>query len=281
MPAHPVLVKPFVHEVALTTDNVPRPAIVVPAEPATTLLIQQSAAAITTALTQNPTVSSINLVIQKGAAPTKSTSLTGVNARLAHFVTHFDTAEVGRTQTVRRAIQLIDGTVLAPNEIFSVNKAVGERTAERGFGIGKVFINGTMENQLGGGMCQVATTLFNAALLADFKIIERHQHVRTVPYVPAGGDATVYYGEKDFQFQNNTDTPVFIYYKTYGRFAVCDLYGKANPDVKVTVVTTPTRLGPRYYKGVIKRYVTADGKTTSDFAAYSSYKWTPALDYQR
>ena len=267
VPAHPVLVKPFEHETALTSDNVVRPAVIIPAEPSTELLVPDSAAAITSAFQQNPIVESIPLVIKTGVLPATAPSLVGIDSRIAHFVTHFDTGEVGRTQTVRLAIELIDGKALEPKEIFSINQTVGERTVARGFGIGKVFINGTMENQVGGGMCQVATTLFNAALLANLNIVERHQHVRTVPYVPAGGDATVYFGEKDFQFQNNTDAPIYIYYKTYGRFAVCDLYGKGDPNTTVRVVTSPTRLGPRYYKGVIQRFVTVDGKTTSNFTA--------------
>jgi vancomycin resistance protein YoaR len=277
----PRLVKPFFHETAMLSDNVARPAVVVPAEPATTLDIAGSVIAINESLTTQPLVVSVPLTVKTGAAAPTSASLTGIDARLSHFVTHFDTAEVGRTMTVHRAIELVDGTVVGPGQIFSINQTVGERTVARGFGIGKVFINGTMENQVGGGMCQVATTLFNAVLLANLKIVERHQHVRTVPYVPAGGDATVYFGEKDFQFQNNTQAPVYIYYKTYGVFAVCDLYGKGEPNVKVRVVTIPTQLGQRYFKGVIRRYVTENGKTVNDYTAYSTYKWTPALDYQR
>jgi vancomycin resistance protein YoaR len=281
IPARPVLIMPLVHEVALTSDNVLRPAIIMPAQPAVTLLVPQSTAAVSDALIGAPLQLYIPLLVNVGQPPSKTSNLAGINSRLSHFVTHFDTGEVGRTQTVRRAIQLIDGTVLQPGQIFSINQTVGERTVARGFGVGKVFINGTMQDQVGGGMCQVATTLFNAALLANLNIIERHQHVRTVPYVPAGGDATVYYGEKDFQFQNNTTDPVYIYYKTYGRYAVCDLYGKGNPGVKVAVVTIPTKLGERYYKGLITRYVTVNGKTTTSFAAHSTYKWPPSLDYQR
>jgi vancomycin resistance protein YoaR len=265
----------------MKSDNVPRPAKIVPAEPNVELQISESVEAISDAITDNPIVTTIPLSVTTGPVPTSKQDLDGINARLSHFVTRFNPGEVGRTLTVRRAIELIDRAVLQPGDIFSINKTVGERTIARGFGIGKVFINGTMKDQVGGGMCQVATTLFNAALLANLKIIERHQHVRTVPYVPAGGDATVYYGQKDFKFQNNTSTPIYIYYKTYGRFCVCDLYGKGEPATKVSVVTIPTRLGPRYYKGVIRRFVTVDGKTTNNFTAFSTYKWTPSLDYLR
>ena len=184
-PAVVRLVHPFVHEVSVKSDNIARPAVAVPAEANTKLLIPESTDSIAKILQSFPLSQSIPLVIKAGAVAPGTDKLAGINARLSHFVTHFDTAEVGRTVTVRRAISLVDGTVLAPGQIFSINETVGVRTVARGFGIGKVFINGTMEDQVGGGMCQVATTLFNAALLANLEIVERHQHVRTVPYLPA------------------------------------------------------------------------------------------------
>ncbi|HEX5322961.1 MAG TPA: VanW family protein, partial [Capsulimonadaceae bacterium] len=208
-----------------------------------------------------------------------STELAGIDARIGHFVTHFNPGEVGRTQTVRRAIGLIDGTIVPPGGVFSVNKTVGERTAARGFGVGFVFVDGHLDKQLGGGMCQVATTLFNSVLLANLKVTMRYQHVRTVPYVNPGDDATVYWGQKDFQFENNTQAPLFISYKTTATHAICDLYGKAQPGVKVVVESRYRRLGPRAYKGELRRYVTVNGKTTNDYTVFSSYKWTPALDY--
>jgi hypothetical protein len=281
LPAHPVLVTPIPHPTLVKSDNIPRPATIIPATSSVSLLVPDSAAAITTALKLTPLATSYPLVVQTGNFVPKSASLTGIDSRIAHFVTHFDPYEVGRTVTVKRAIQLCDGYVLQPGQIFSINKVVGIRTAARGFGIGKVFINGTMQDQVGGGMCQVATTLYNAALLGNLTIIERHQHVRTVPYVPAGGDATVYYGEKDFQFENNTQTPIYISYRTLGTHCIVDLYGKGEPGVKVRVQTIATQLGPRYFTGVLRRFVTIDGKTTNDYTSYSSYKWTPSLDYQR
>ncbi len=226
--------------------------------------------------------STIHIVLPLKLKPAKATtaSLQGINARIGYFVTHFNPGEVGRTVTVRRAIELIDGTVVKPGQVFSVNQAVGERTAERGFGMGHVFVDGKMEKQLGGGMCQVATTLFNAAMLADLKIVERHQHVRTIPYAPPGRDATVYWGQKDFKLANNTGAPVYVSYRTTRTHAIVSLFGKATPGRKVVLMGHSRRLGERHYTGVFYRVVhEPDGTVQRDKPFYSAYKWTPALDF--
>lgn len=262
-----------------TSDSHPAPIKILPSRNGAVLDIPASVAAITQAVTANPAVMHIALAIKTTPPHVTGADLAGIDARIGHFVTHFNPGERGRTQTVRRAIDLIDGHFVPPGATFSVNETVGERTAARGFGTGIVFVNGHLDTQLGGGMCQVATTLFNAALLANLKIVQRYQHERTVPYVKPGDDATVYWGHKDFKFENNTKTPIYISYTTTATHAICDLYGKAQPSVKVDVVDHYRRLGPRDYTAVLRRYVTVNGKTTNDYTAYSSYKWTPALDY--
>ncbi len=205
----------------------------------------------------------------------------GINARIGYFVTRFNPGDAGRTQTVRLAIQIIDGTVVPPGGVFSVNQIVGERTAARGFGTGHVFVNGKMEVQQGGGMCQVATTLFNAAMLADLRIVERRQHVRTIPYADPGRDATVYYGQKDFKFQNDTQAPIFVSYKTTRSHAIVSLFGAAVPGRKVRLVDHYQRLGERHYKASFYRVVYENGTAHKDPTFLSNYKWTPALDFSR
>ena len=237
--------------------------------------------AIQSAVAGKPTITHIVLAVKEKSPRVTETQLAGIDARIGHFVTRFNPGDAGRTQTVRLAIKLINGHLVAPGQTFSVNQVVGERTAARGFGMGHVFISGKMEIQQGGGMCQVASTLFNAALLANLKIVDRQQHVRTVPYVKPGADATVYWGQKDFKFQNDTQTPIYISYITTATHAICDLYGKKQPGVQVSVIDQYQRLGERHYKAVLRRYVVENGKRMNDYTAYSSYKWTPALDFNR
>lgn len=256
------------------------PAKIIPGYDGAALDVDAAVDTVEKAIESDPATVHIVLPIKVKPARLSAEKVKGINARIAHFVTHFNPGEVGRTRTVRRAIDLIDGTLVSPGETFSVNETVGERTAQRGFGKGHVFVDGKMEVQLGGGMCQVATTLFNAAMLADLDIVERHQHVRTIPYADPGRDATVYWGQKDFKFKNDTGAPVYVSYKTTRTHAIVSLYGKATPGKRVRLVNHYRRLGERRYTGSFYRVVfESDGTKHKDPTFYSSYKWTPALDY--
>jgi vancomycin resistance protein YoaR len=281
VPAHLTMIGPNAHNDPLATisSSTPIPAKIVPAVMARKLDIDGAAAAIRDSIATNPDAVHIVIPVITNPVPDTSAKFAGIDARIAHFVTPFNPGEVGRTQTVRKAIDLIDGTIVAPGATFSLNDTVGERTARRGFGTGIVFVDGHLDTQLGGGMCQVATTLFNAVLLADLKVVERHQHDRTIPYVDPGQDATVYWGQKDFKFENDTKTPIYISYRTTAMHAICDIYGRANPSIKVDIVDRYRRLGRRHYVADLRRYVSANGKTSVNFETRSSYKWTKELDY--
>jgi vancomycin resistance protein YoaR len=257
------------------------PAHVVPGYDGAVLDVSAAVDQIQKAVQANPSVLHIILPIKAKKAAVSTADLKGINARIGYFVTHFNPGDEGRTQTVRLAINIIDGTVVPPGGVFSVNKVVGERTAERGFGQGHVFVDGKMEVQQGGGMCQVATTLFNAAMLADLKIVERRQHVRTIPYADPGRDATVYWGQKDFKFQNDTPAPVYVSYKTTRTHAIVSLFGQAVPGRKVKLVDHYERLGERHYKASFYRVVYENGIAHKDPPFLSNYKWTPALDFSR
>ncbi len=234
-------------------------------------------------LTTDPGSVHIVLPVKTKPAHVRTADLQGINARIGYFVTRFNPSDVGRTLTVRRAISIIDGTVVPPGATFSVDQTVGPRDPAHGFtGKGHVFVDGHMELQSGGGMCQVATTLFNACMLADLKIAERHQHVRTIPYADPGRDATIYHGQKDFKFTNDTDAPVYISYVTTRSHAITSLFGKGVPGRKVTLVDHHRQLAERHFTGVFYRIVTEpDGTKHKDPPFYSNYKWTPALDYSR
>ena len=261
------------------TDEVP--AHVVPGYDGAVLDVSAAVDTVQKAITANPGVLHIVLPVKTKKAQITAADLKGINARIGYFVTRFNPGDAGRTQTVRLAIQIIDGTVVPPGGVFSVNQIVGERTAARGFGQGHVFVDGKMEVQQGGGMCQVATTLFNAAMLADLKIVERKQHVRTIPYADPGRDATVYYGQKDFKFQNDTNAPVYVSYKATHSHAIVSLFGVAVPGRKVRLVDHYQRLGERHYKASFYRVVYENGSAHKDPAFLSNYKWTPALDFSR
>ncbi len=108
-----------------------------------------------------------------------------------------------RAENIRLTAALLNNAAIAPGDEFSFNRRTGEPTRERGFRPAVVFVDGREEEEVGGGMCQVSSTLYNAALAAGLKVTERHPHSRPVSYVPPGQDATTY-TDKDLRFVNTT-----------------------------------------------------------------------------
>jgi hypothetical protein len=132
------------------------------------------------------------------------------NVLLGQYTTKFAASNKNRTTNLRVATKAINGKVVAAGETFSFNKVVGERTAARGYKNAMVIENGDYVPGLGGGVCQVSSTLFNAALLANMTITERYNHTLKSSYVPVGRDSTVAYGSKDFKFKNPYNQPIKI-----------------------------------------------------------------------
>ena len=115
-----------------------------------------------------------------------------------------------RTDNVALAARILDGAVVGPGEEFSFNANLGRRTEEAGYKPARVIVDGRSEAGLAGGICQVSSTLYNAALLSGMEILERHPHSRPVPYLPMGLDATVSYGSLDLRWRNPWSFPVTV-----------------------------------------------------------------------
>lgn len=160
-----------------------------------------------------------------------------INTRLSSFTTTFNPATRGRTHNLTLAARAINGRVIKPGQEFSVNATVGPRLAGRGYRMAQVFIKGQLVDGIGGGVCQVSSTLFNAVLLAGLKVVERHPHPETVPYVAPGRDATVAWGFKDFRFRNNSSSPVAIIAIVKGSRLTVQVYGAAEDKKEVKVYT--------------------------------------------
>ena len=129
---------------------------------------------------------------------------------IASAVTNASSSSSNRLSNIRLALQMINGTCLKPGETFSFNETVGKRTTDRGFKMATAYSSGTVVEDVGGGICQVSTTLFNAAVKADLQIVERHNHSLTVAYVDRGKDAAVNWNSQDLRFTNNSDDSVYI-----------------------------------------------------------------------
>lgn len=117
----------------------------------------------------------------------------------------------GRLTNINITCSILNNTIISPQETFSFNELVGKPTSERGYQEASVIIDHKTEKGIGGGNCQVSSTLYNAVLIIpDLTIIERHEHGKDVTYVPEGKDAAVSYGSLDLKFRNDTNTPIRI-----------------------------------------------------------------------
>lgn len=135
------------------------------------------------------------------------------------------TANAGRTTNLKLACNAINGTVINDGEVFSFNGVVGERTAAKGYQSATVYVGTDSKEETGGGICQVASTVYDAALYADLEITERAPHTFFVTYVPGGLDATVYWGSQDFCFRNNTGYPIRVDAWVSGGYVNISIYG--------------------------------------------------------
>ncbi|MFN7016665.1 MAG: VanW family protein [Fimbriimonadales bacterium] len=134
-------------------------------------------------------------------------AITGV---MASYTSRFPSNQTPRNHNIRLAAQALDGRVLMPGEQISYNQTVGKRTLQRGFRVAPVIVRGEKQLGVGGGICQVASTLFNAALLSDLKIVRRVNHSIPVDYVPLGRDATATDTGIDLVIENPFDHPIAI-----------------------------------------------------------------------
>ncbi|NCB62179.1 MAG: hypothetical protein EOM52_00945, partial [Clostridia bacterium] len=149
-----------------------------------------------------------------------------------------------RASNVALAASFCNGCILMPGDVFSYNNVVGSRTEERGFLPAPAYIKGETVDEIGGGICQVSSTIYVASLLGNLKILERQNHSFAVGYVPDGLDATIYYGSLDFRFENNTAHPIRMVVTMTNRKLTVQLYGTKTDDIKVKMesvrlTTTP------------------------------------------
>lgn len=129
---------------------------------------------------------------------------------IGNYVTYYDANNIERSHNISLSTLAINNYVVFPGEEFSFNKVVGERTKEKGYKKAPVIVKGELAEDIGGGICQVSSTLFNAVNLRGIQMVERYSHSRAVPYVPPGKDATVSWWGPDFVFKNNYNQPILI-----------------------------------------------------------------------
>lgn len=185
----------------------------------------------------------IPLKITKAQKTMKDLGSKAFPDQLAKYTTKYDASNRNRSTNLELAAEKINGTVLLPGEEFSYNKVVGKRTIENGYKEAAVYANGGVENGLGGGICQISTTLYNVALLANLEITERRNHTYTTSYEVAGRDATVVYGVQDFKFKNSREYPIKIVASVKNGIAMMKIMGikeEVEYEVKIVAYKTST-----------------------------------------
>ncbi len=156
------------------------------------------------------------------------------SSELASYKSTYSQSAKGRSYNLSRAANSVNGTILMPGDVFSYNETIGNPSLANGYKIAPVYANGKESEGVGGGVCQISSTLYSAVLYANLEIVERRNHSLTVAYVPKGQDATVSYGAVDFKFKNNTPYPIRIDANASGGVCTVKIIGGA-PDVDTTV----------------------------------------------
>ncbi len=247
---------------------------IVPDQAARHLDVGTSAVRIAQQIKKNPGVRVLELVSKTTPRKITAAHFKGIDARIGSFTTNYNAAKVKRTLNMRIAIKAIDGTILKPNETFSLNKAVGERTQARGYRTSIIFQNGYKVPGVGAGVSQVTGTLFNAALLAGLPIEEVKFHSRPVAYLPIGRDATVAWGGFDMKFKNNTSAPIYIKYSISNSSVSVALFGKKTPGQTVSLIVHKQQKGPRLITAQLYRTIRRNGKVVNkQLIRNHTYKW--------
>ncbi len=153
------------------------------------------------------------------------------------YSTDYSSSSANRKENIRLASTKIHNLILNPGEVFSFNEIVGPRTEAAGYKIAHVYSGNKVVDGLGGGICQVSSTLYNAVVFADLEIVYRTNHSIPVSYVPLGRDATVSYGTIDFKFKNNKQTPVKFEVIADGSRLTVNVYGRKKYKKDITIET--------------------------------------------
>ena len=158
--------------------------------------------------------------------------LSPINSCISTFSTSFQTSSLTRANNINICVNAINGKILMPGETFSFNGVVGERTKERGYMEAPVIVGNKVESGLGGGICQVSSTLYNAVLRTGIQRIERKSHSLPSSYVGLGLDATIDWGNIDFKFENTFNYPIYIQSKIENKNIYISLYSNAELNKK-------------------------------------------------
>lgn len=176
----------------------------------------------------------IELIITKPKVTIDQIGTEAFPDQLSTFTTRYDASDKDRTTNLVLACQKLNGKVIMPGDTFSYNETLGPRTVAAGYKNAKIYESGQVVDGLGGGICQISSTLYNTALMSDMEIVERRNHQFVTSYVKAGRDATVVYGATDFKFKNTRTYPIKILASAKNGIATVSIYGIKEADREYT-----------------------------------------------
>lgn len=215
----------------------------------------------------------IELKVEEPEVTTQKLKDNLFSTTLASYTTHAGGTE-GRLTNVSLAVKSCNGVILLPGETFSYNDTLGERTAERGYKAANAYSEGEVVEQLGGGICQVSSTLFSALLHTDLEIVSRSNHSMPVSYLPMGMDAAVSWGAPDLKFKNNFSYPVKLSASFSGGDITFRILGAGVDDKKIDIKVEKTgEMSAKTYRKYYK-----NGKVTKTVLVCSS-KYKPLKDH--
>lgn len=164
------------------------------------------------------------------------------NTILGSFTTEYADSAEGRAANLANGARLINNTVVYPGEVFSAYEHLAPFTKQNGYYVAGAYSKGKVIDSVGGGACQVTTTLYNAVLYAELEIVQRHEHSMTISYVDLSRDAAIAGTYKDLKFKNNTDVPILIEAYTKGRRITFNVWGHETRDTQNRRIEFETRI---------------------------------------
>ncbi len=189
--------------------------------------------------------------------------------RLSTYTTYYDVKNSTRTKNIDNAVSKLDNLLIPDGSTFSFNQTVGKRTVLAGYEEAKVVQGDEFVDGLGGGICQVSSTVFQAALRANLNITVRACHSLEISYVPLGADATVQWNSQDFQFKNNSGTDIRMSITAENGTMTCSIYAKEDIDIGDVDIKV-SKNGSEY---VLTRTVNGEVNYTT-YSKYSKAKTT-------
>lgn len=214
--------------------------IVIPEETGSYFPVDINERIIGEALTQGKS-GKLKLIVNQISPELVAKQLKDIKDTLAVSVTVFSLKDKNRTQNIIKAVQSLDGSLIRPGEQFSFNTKTGLRLKEFGYLDAPVIRNRSLALDVGGGVCQVATTLYQAVLYTGVKVTERSPHSKPTAYVPLGQDAAVADNQLDFKFINNQTAPIYLNAKVDGDKIIIRFFGKKEDNFKVELTSEDIR----------------------------------------